>query len=173
MEKLEEQIALFDKDLIDNLTSQLDFADTARFWSESFATPAMNAWWSYEAPRVRDVYAGVPGGFYSADRVRGVAKGASDFYGSLTEQLSKAFETQQATVPATIETLLGLGPAAQTEQKLNLAQEANLATVNPYLTSALQAAGAPTMDWLVKQKDKGFGLQEGTQIASLAAMLLL
>jgi hypothetical protein len=80
----------------DTLLSDLSVDATTRRWREGFAQPAMKAWWQYNAPNVREEFAGIPGGFYSADRARGVTDASSKFFGQqIAPTLFSAQESAQ------------------------------------------------------------------------------
>ena len=72
----------------DYLAKSLDLGSISKEWEETFAQPAMDAWWKYNAPGIRSEFAGVPGGFYSTDRARGVGGMASQYMSQSVQPLS-------------------------------------------------------------------------------------
>ena len=76
---------------------ELDPDNVTDRWREQFAEPAMQAWLDYNAPQIRDEFAGVAGGFYSSDRGRRVSSEANRFMGSyVTPQLFASTEAAAA-----------------------------------------------------------------------------
>ena len=85
------------------LLGSLDMGSVTERWDKTFAQPAMDAWWKYNAPGIRDEFAGIPGGFFSADRARGVTRAANQFMGSsVTPQLFGALEGAANRMPSMI-----------------------------------------------------------------------
>jgi len=99
-----------------------DLASVTERWKSSFAEPAMSAWWEYNAPQIRDEFAGIPGGFYSADRGRGVSREANRYMAqSITPTLYGSLESAISRMFGLSSNLLGLGgmsvPAAPVSQE--------------------------------------------------------
>ena len=83
--------------------SSLNLGSISKEWDELFAKPAMEAWWKYNAPGIREEYAGIPGGFYSTDRARGVEQAASQYMAqSVQPQLFSALQAARANMPSMI-----------------------------------------------------------------------
>lgn len=57
-----------------------DESTTAKRWQEGFAAPVMETWNRTLKPMIEQSFAGVPGGFYSADKGRSVRNQSQDFY---------------------------------------------------------------------------------------------
>ena len=85
------------------LMGALDLSGIPKEWEETFAGPAMEAWWKYNAPGIRDEFAGIQGGFYSADRARGVSNVANQYYAqSVQPQLYSAIQQAKMLMPSMI-----------------------------------------------------------------------
>lgn len=85
------------------LMNSLDLSSISKEWETTFAQPAMEAWWKYNAPGIRDEFAGIPGGFFSADRGRGVGQAASQYMSqSVQPQLFSALQAARANMPSMI-----------------------------------------------------------------------
>ncbi len=92
----------------DALMRSLDLGSVTKEWEQTFAKPAMEAWWKYQAPGVRDEFAGIPGGFYSADRGRGVVSEANRFMSTtVTPTLFSALQGARAQMPGMIGAVTG------------------------------------------------------------------
>lgn len=124
--------------LRERLFEQTDFDSISDRWRTSFAEPAMQAWWDFNAPQIRDEFAGIGGGFYSSDRGRRVANQASQFMAtSITPTLFGAQENAAARIPGIVGMLQGMGPAGVESNLLSLSQQAGQAGMNPYLSMLL------------------------------------
>ena len=85
------------------LRTSLDLSRIPREWERTFADPAMDAWWRYNAPGIREEFASIPGAFYSADRARGVAQVANQYFAqSVQPQLFTALQQAKALMPQMI-----------------------------------------------------------------------
>jgi hypothetical protein len=126
---------LYNEGIRSQLTDELDMSQISERWKTTFAEPAMNAWWEYNAPGIRDEFAGVAGGFYSTDRAMGVSREASRFMGqNITPTLYSSLEASAARRPGIIGMLGQMGPMYDYQQQIDLSQGAARANINPYLT---------------------------------------
>ncbi len=68
---------------------------TAKTWRETYAAPIMESWRATVLPMLEEQY-NIPGGFYSTEKGKGVARAASEFYsGQVAPSL---WQAQQADV---------------------------------------------------------------------------
>jgi hypothetical protein len=120
------------------IRGELDPTTITERWRTGFAEPAMQAWWDYNAPQMRDDFAGVAGGFYSADRARRIGSEASRFMGTaVTPTLFASQEAAAARRPGMIGMLGQMGPASTEMDLLGLSQAATQSSMNPYLMAML------------------------------------
>lgn len=150
-------------------------AATRRF-QENFATPLLEAYRRDVLPLVEEQFAGIPGGFVSRDRARGVTSELNRFVRQTIEPRlfetfqageQRAFESGEAAaarVPGAVGALTQLpgqefaqfaGAAAtfQTAQQLPLTVA--LGEYRNLLASALGFSGTPTQDTAVFQGSQG------------------
>jgi len=151
------------------LQKELDLGQVTKRWQETFAEPAMQAWWEYNAPNIREEFAGVPGAFYSADRARGVAREASRYMSTaITPTLYQSLETAAARRPGIIGAMQALGPV-QTELGLtDLSRAVTSAGINPYLMAML--GHSPLQVNAAGLQTGGSGI--GSALGGLAGMAL-
>ena len=108
----------------DALMRSLDLGTISKEWETTFAQPAMEAWWKYNAPGIRDEFAGIPGAFYSADRGRGVSQAASQYMAQAVQpQLFGALQQARALMPSMIGAVTGPLTAQATGQIQPLAKD--------------------------------------------------
>lgn len=162
---------------------QFDEGRTAKTWKENFAVPAMETWRQTVQPLMQEQYAGIPGGFYSRDRARGVSNAANDFYGQYVQptyynawqgDVQRGFQSAEAAAgrsqgaSAALQGMPGAmfqnyGPAAAMMQQLQqqplTAQYQEFlrtsAENSPWIKYALAYLGTPTMDTAVFQGQEG------------------
>ena len=106
------------------LFNSLNLGSISKEWEQTFAQPAMEAWWKYNAPGIRDEFAGIPGGFYSADRGRGVSMAANQYMAQAVQpQLFGALQQARALMPSMIGAVTGPLTAQTTGQIQPLAKD--------------------------------------------------
>ncbi len=150
-------------------------ASTRRF-QENFATPLLETYRRDVLPLVEEQFAGIPGGFVSRDRARGVTSELNRFVRQTIEprlfetfQLGeeRAFQSGEASaarVPGAVGQLVGLpgqefgtfaGAASVFQQAQQLPLTAALGEYRNLLASALGFSGTPTQDTAVFQGAQG------------------
>ncbi|KKN28255.1 hypothetical protein LCGC14_0856100 [marine sediment metagenome] len=150
-------------------------ASTRRF-QENFATPLLETYRRDVLPLVEEQFAGIPGGFVSRDRARGVTNELNRFVRQTIEP--RLFETFQAgeerafqsgeaaaaRVPGAVGQLVGLpgqefstfaGAASVFQSAQQLPLTAALGEYRNLLASALGFSGTPTQDTAVFQGAQG------------------
>ncbi len=153
-----------------------DEGRTASRFRESFATPLIETYRRDVLPLVEEQFAGIPGGFQSRDRARGVTRELNRFIDtSITPRLyeayqadeSRAFQSGEAAagrVPGAVSQLIGLpgqefatfaGAAGAYQQAQQLPLTAALGEYRNLLASALGFSGMPTQDTAVFQGAQG------------------
>lgn len=159
--------------------------DWQREFKKEFAIPVMETWKETIAPWLREEFAAVPGGFYSAARGRGMEEAAGRFYGGYVQpkyweswqgELGRQFASREAAAarrPAAVAQMTGLAAMEaepymmaaermwQTLQRpieARKAEELRLAPeADPYVRLGLQYMGIPTMETIAEQGTEGAG----------------
>ncbi len=153
-----------------------DERGTARRFRESFATPLIETYRRDVLPLVEEQFAGIPGGFYSRDRARGVTNELNRFVSqTIQPRLFEAFQADEqrafqsaevaaARVPGAVSQLVGLPgqefgtfatAASAFQQAQQLPLTAALGEYRNLLSSALGFAGTPTVDTAAFQGQQG------------------
>ncbi len=153
-----------------------DEGATSRRFQESFATPLIETYKRDVLPLVEEQFAGIPGGFMSRDRARGVTDELNRFISQAIEprlfeayqaDIQRGFQSGEAAaarVPGAVGQLVGLpgqefgtfaGAAGAFQQAQQLPLTAALGEYRNLLSSALGFAGTPTMDTVVSQGTQG------------------
>lgn len=119
------------------LMNSLDLSSISKEWDKTFAQPAMEAWWKYNAPGIRDEYAGIPGAFFSADRGRGVSQAANQYMAQAVQpQLFSALQAARANMPNMISAVTN--PLAQLAQgAVGTVQDTGSGGIGPLLGGML------------------------------------
>ncbi len=162
---------------------------TNRRFQENFATPLLETYRRDVLPLVEEQFAGIPGGFQSRDRARGVTNELNRFVRQTIEPRlfetfqageQRAFESGEAAaarVPGAVSQLLGLpgqefsqfaGAASVFQAAEQLPLTAALGEYRNLLASALGFSGTPTQstDTAVFQGQQG---QLGPMLLALAS----
>lgn len=93
------------------ILGEMSYEAITKRWDETFAQPAMEAWWKYNAPGVRDEFAGIPGAFFSADKARGVVQQSNMYSGQIAQTLYGSLEAAAARNPQYMQMYSNLSPA--------------------------------------------------------------
>ena len=106
----------------------MDFGEVSKRWEQTFAQPAMEAWWKYNAPGIRDEFAGIPGAFYSSDRARGVVGEAQKFFGtSIVPTLFSALEGAAGRVPSMLSAISSIAYGSPIQEYTERKKEEEIA----------------------------------------------
>jgi hypothetical protein len=163
-----------------------DEKQTVDDWEKNYANPVMESWKKTILPTVNQSYAGIPGGFYSSARGRGVTSQANDFYSQYvmpslfnaqqnTEQLKAAslenagnrmlpaISALQALPGAEFNTIASASGLYREQEQLGLSAQYNewLRTRpenSPWLQLGLSYMGIPTTTVTTKSDSWGNGL---------------
>ena len=141
---------------------------TAKMWQETYAAPMMETWRKTVLPMVEEQY-NIPGGFYSTEKGTGVARAASEFYGS--QVAPSLYQYQQADVQRGFES----GEAAAGRQmqatQLPFQQFAGYAQAAQLKQAQMQAPlTAAYQEYLRTRAEPGWAVQTAGQLAGMPTM---